>query len=261
MPSRKLTGIIIRHMDLGELDRLYTIFTREEGVVECVARSVRKINSKLGSRLESFNLLDFQVAQNRGKWPIVISIDNCQMNGSGKDTFALFSLLCAAAEVTLFGYQKQDVDIDGFDLFKEAIGIIKADGNQYHLFAYTAKLLVHLGYIASPLQCARCNTHETSIRYFSAGALYCNKCGGGSCVLSQDSCRLLAYLLEHGLNEIDPWTDIKLTSSTNHHVEIIRNEVANTLKRLCEYHLEKRLKAWDLIQYTKQKAHGIASLA
>lgn len=52
MGTYQLTGIIIRHQDAREVDRLITVYSQEQGMVTLRARGTRKISSKLAGSLE-----------------------------------------------------------------------------------------------------------------------------------------------------------------------------------------------------------------
>ncbi len=53
------TGFVIRRVNLGEADRFVTIFTKNNGKVEVLAKGVRKITSKRSSHIELLNLVRF----------------------------------------------------------------------------------------------------------------------------------------------------------------------------------------------------------
>ena len=55
----KATGIIIGKKDLGEADKILTVFTREYGKLHLVARGSRKLSSKRVGTLELFNYIRF----------------------------------------------------------------------------------------------------------------------------------------------------------------------------------------------------------
>lgn len=70
----KYTGIVLNKRDIGETDRLYNIYTLEQGKTTTIARGVRKSKSKLAGKLENFYLIDFTVMKNRGMGNIASSI-------------------------------------------------------------------------------------------------------------------------------------------------------------------------------------------
>jgi len=70
----RYTGIILNKRNIGETDRMYTIFTREGGKIRTLAKGVRKPHAKLASSLETLTLADITVVKNRGTGKIAGSI-------------------------------------------------------------------------------------------------------------------------------------------------------------------------------------------
>ena len=62
----RFTGIMLRKREVGETDRFYTFFTREQGKVTAIAKGVRKGEAKLASSLETATLAEIMVARTRG---------------------------------------------------------------------------------------------------------------------------------------------------------------------------------------------------
>lgn len=66
MSSTYLTdGVVLARRDWREYDRLITLYTEKYGKVETVARSVRKITSKLAGNLEPMTYARFMLARGR----------------------------------------------------------------------------------------------------------------------------------------------------------------------------------------------------
>src|SRR3990172_809361 len=65
MATYKTKGIILKRTNLGEADRIITIYTEKHGKVKAVAKGVRKTLSKLAGHLELFCLTDFIIAEGR----------------------------------------------------------------------------------------------------------------------------------------------------------------------------------------------------
>ena len=61
----KTRGLIIKRRNLGELDRLITVYTENYGKLLLRARSVRKSESKLKGHLELFLCSDLIIAQGK----------------------------------------------------------------------------------------------------------------------------------------------------------------------------------------------------
>lgn len=59
-------GLVIKKEDRGEADQLFTVYTKDFGKVEILARSVRKISSKLRAGAEIFYLSELEFIQGKG---------------------------------------------------------------------------------------------------------------------------------------------------------------------------------------------------
>ena len=68
--SFRAEGIVLKHNDYGEADRLLTIYTRQRGKVRPLAKGVRKVRSRKGGHLEPFTRVSLQLAVGRN-WYIV----------------------------------------------------------------------------------------------------------------------------------------------------------------------------------------------
>ena len=58
-------GFILKKVDFGEFDRIFTIFTKEFGKLEILAKAIRKIGSKLRGGMELFYLSDIEFIQGK----------------------------------------------------------------------------------------------------------------------------------------------------------------------------------------------------
>src|SRR3977135_3661244 len=58
MSSYRDSAVVLRKLDYGESDRIYTLLTREHGKVGALARGVRRPTSRLAAALPLFSLVD-----------------------------------------------------------------------------------------------------------------------------------------------------------------------------------------------------------
>jgi DNA repair protein RecO (recombination protein O) len=65
MPAYKTKAISLRARPFAEADKLVTLFTREHGKIRAVARSARRIPSRLGGRVEALTYSDLLIARGR----------------------------------------------------------------------------------------------------------------------------------------------------------------------------------------------------
>src|SRR4051794_30135593 len=54
MPSYNATSLVVHRLDLGEHDRILTLFTREKGKVSAIAKGSRRAASRLSGATELF---------------------------------------------------------------------------------------------------------------------------------------------------------------------------------------------------------------
>lgn len=78
MRSYKTTGVVIRRRNIGESDRLLTVFTKHHGKITIKATGVRKISSRRSGHIELLNLVSMSLYKGRSMSTLteVETIDN-----------------------------------------------------------------------------------------------------------------------------------------------------------------------------------------
>jgi len=66
--------VVLRKLDYGEADRIFTFLTREHGKVGAIAKGVRRQESKLGPSLELYGHVDLLLAKGRGELDVVAQV-------------------------------------------------------------------------------------------------------------------------------------------------------------------------------------------
>src|ERR1700724_4435271 len=64
-------AVVLRKLDYGEADRIFTLLTRTHGKVGAIAKGVRRQESKLGPSLELYGHVDVLLAKGRGDLDVV----------------------------------------------------------------------------------------------------------------------------------------------------------------------------------------------
>ncbi|MDQ6876570.1 MAG: DNA repair protein RecO [Candidatus Dormibacteraeota bacterium] len=65
---------MLRKLDYGEADRIFTLLTRSHGKVGAIAKGVRRQESKLGPSLELYGHIDVLLAKGRGELDVVAQV-------------------------------------------------------------------------------------------------------------------------------------------------------------------------------------------
>ena len=63
--SYKTEGIVLKRTNIGEADKIITLFTKHSGKLRLVAKGVRKTKSRKAGSLEPFNQVQLQIAKGR----------------------------------------------------------------------------------------------------------------------------------------------------------------------------------------------------
>src|SRR5260370_4019245 len=67
-------AVVLRKLDYGEADRIFTLLTRTHGKVGAIAKGVRRPTSKLGPSLELYGHVDVLLAKGRGELDVVAQV-------------------------------------------------------------------------------------------------------------------------------------------------------------------------------------------
>lgn len=174
----KTKGIILKHLNFGESDKLVTILTESHGKIIATARGLRKLHSKLAGHLEPLCLSDLVLAR-----------------GQKLDT------IIGAVLINDFPIIKKDFSQtkEAFHIFELIDLLIKEDDPSEKIFELALTFLRNLSKIPNPLlreyfklnllqelghcpefnACVKCRSKlRPAINYFSLGlgGILCKNC-------------------------------------------------------------------------------------
>lgn len=72
--SLKTEAIVLRHSEMGEADRLLTLFSRNAGLIRAVAKGARRIHSKKAGHLEPFTRVNLMLARSHELWIVTQAV-------------------------------------------------------------------------------------------------------------------------------------------------------------------------------------------
>lgn len=81
-------GIILGKKDFGEADRMFSIYTKEFGMISVIAQGVRHLKSKLRYNLDIFVLGNFSLVRGRDIWRITDAEEIKKINNDNLDKFS-----------------------------------------------------------------------------------------------------------------------------------------------------------------------------
>ncbi|MFA6184345.1 MAG: DNA repair protein RecO [Parcubacteria group bacterium] len=210
----KYTGIILNKKDIGETDRIYNVYTLEQGKISAIARGVRKSKSKLAGHLENYYLVDLTIMRNRGMGNISSSIVENNFKKIRNDFDSLEKVFkVAKAFNRLINDQEKDADI--FFLFVDYLEALdkisdSLDEIQKNLITqgFVFKLLDCLGYKIELNKCVKCEKKLSRSRNFfeyNLGGAVCGDCakeGANILPISNNSIKIIRIFFQNKISNL-----------------------------------------------------------
>jgi DNA repair protein RecO (recombination protein O) len=169
MAFKKTEAIVIKTVNLREADRIITFFSRDYGKMQGIAKSVRKIKSRYGGKLELFtrvNVILFQKLETmqsngfHGPHPL-LPITQVDVVESFLQLKTDFNRIVGASYIAEFlnrVFEEYDNTHKGvYPLVCETFQTLCVAKNIRNILpAFEVKLLTHLGYTPVLDRCAAC---------------------------------------------------------------------------------------------------------
>jgi DNA repair protein RecO (recombination protein O) len=182
----KYDGIILSKKDVGEADRIYTIFTLEAGKIRVLGKGVRRPNAKLAGHLEPLTRAEIFVAKGKGMGKITGSIVTDNFAGSKADLDSLGNIFYSFGILEKV-ISEQEEDQAVFYLLQKYLQVVekisgrKSDKDKKDILAlgFLFKLLAEAGYRFEVEKCVICGEKlKPEKNYFSAslGGVLCGNC-------------------------------------------------------------------------------------
>ncbi len=171
------TAITLGKRDIGETDRLYTLYTREAGKIKAYARGVRKSGARLVASLEDLSLLSTIVMRSRGTGNIKSAIVERSYIMPIKDDLGVLQRAVEGARVfdRLVGMEEPDPIM--FDLFVSYLE--RLSGSEHVCVGFWIQVLSHLGHTLQVRNCILCGEkvkEEQLLIDVDAGGVLCERC-------------------------------------------------------------------------------------
>ena len=173
-------GLVIKEMNVGESDRLVTLFTRDYGILKAFAPGAKSIKSKKGAAtsLLTYSNITFVKKKETLRITEASPITLFWKFGGDFELLALSQYFCELAYE--FG-QNGSADKEMLRLFLNSLHFINKEGRYPPLIkAITElRLAVLSGYSPNLIACENCGKFEDDLMHFciSDGSLTCRECG------------------------------------------------------------------------------------
>lgn len=244
--SLRIEGVVLKYKEWGETDRLLTLFTRELGKVQAIAKGVRKPRSRKAGHLEPFTRANMLLARGRDLYILTqaetietyLTIKNDLVNlGYG---FYMIELL------SNFTYEEGENRALYRLLVNTLTRLNQGDDPNILTHYFEIRLLDLAGFRPHLFSCANCEREIVAEnQYFSAlqGGVLCPKCGhlaAEAQPISKNALRYLRHFQRSDYKEalrarIQPKIEIEIETLMHFYITYILEKGLNTpsfLKRM-----------------------------
>lgn len=167
-------------MDLGEADRIVTLYSRDVGKIRAVARGVRRTTSRSAGHLEPFTLSDVMFAVGR-ELDVISQADTLESFRQVREDLRLTTHAYYLAEVVDLLTEDRMENRAVFDALVEGLRELADNADsRLVLIIFHLRLLEALGYRPELRECVACRaTIEPDRNQFSpqVGGVLCPDCG------------------------------------------------------------------------------------
>jgi DNA repair protein RecO (recombination protein O) len=243
-------AVILRRHDLGEADRILTLYTRDYGKIKAVAKGVRKPQSHKAGYVELFTLTDVLIARGRSL-DVLSQVETLESFLPLRKDLVRTTYASHFAELIDAFTEEGDESRLLFRLLRDGLGWLCATGN-LPLTAryYELRLLDLAGYRPELFSCVLCGKKiKPQAQFYSPfdGGVVCPACGHDlprARPISLNALKVLRYMQRQPYEVVE-----KLTLSSG-----VQAECERILHATLTHHLERRLKSTVFLKRLRREA-------
>jgi DNA repair protein RecO (recombination protein O) len=242
---------VLRKLDYGEADRIFTLLTRTHGKVGAIAKGVRRPESKLGPSLELYGHVDVLLAKGRGDLDVVAQVQ--RMPG-----LRIAGDLNVTSHAALIAELAERVcedrhPVDGvYELAVMALDELARETDPRRASAYFMMAALDLlGYAPQLAACASCDRPlkpQPSAFSAEAGGFLCDQCALPSMSLVPLAAIKVLRLMAAG--DLETYRRLKLDMA-------LMAAIEGVLTTQLEHHLDRRLKSLAFLRSLSPPGRGL----
>ena len=173
-------AVILKRMDLGEADRIVTLFSRDEGKIRAVAKGVRRTTSRAAGHLEPFTLSDVLFAVGR-ELDVISQCDTLESFREIRESLELTTHAFYLTELVDLLTEDRSENRVVYDILVDSLHhLTRSTEARLVLVTFHLKLLDAIGYRPELRECVSCRIEiQPERNHFSAlmGGVLCPACG------------------------------------------------------------------------------------
>ena len=197
-------GFVLKRMDLGEADRILTLYTREHGKLRAVAKGVRKTTSRSAGHLEPFILSDLALAVGK-ELDVISQAETKNAFREVREDLILTTHAYYLAELTDLLTDDRLENREVFDALVDGLtALAERQDARLVIISFQLRVLDALGYRPELRECVSCRaTIQPGKNQFSAllGGVVCPGCGPNELSarpIGTEALKLVRYLQQSG---------------------------------------------------------------
>ncbi|HQD71318.1 MAG: DNA repair protein RecO [Limnochordia bacterium] len=233
-------GVILRTRNLGEADKIVTVYTNTRGKVAAVARGARRTRNRLLSVTQVFTCGRYLMFE--GKSLDTLSqgeiIHSFQAIRDDLEKMASAMYVCELVDVFV---EEEEANKETFDLLLNTLRLIEAGEGKFALRVFELKFMQQLGYQPQLDQCVNCGGPvEEQILFSRVGGMVCGACRhkvNPIHVISKGTSALINRILEWDLSRLT------ILHPSNQSLE----ELEACMRSYIDYRLDKPMRSLEFI--------------
>jgi DNA repair protein RecO (recombination protein O) len=240
---------VLRKLDYGEADRIFTFLTRTHGKVGAIAKGVRRPESKLGPSLELYSHVDLLLAKGRGELDVVAQVE--RMPGlriaGDVERMSHAALIAELAERVC----EDRHPVDGvYELTVMALDELARETDPRRASAYFLMAALDLlGYAPQLGSCASCDrplSARPAAFSAAAGGFLCDQCALPA--MHEVPLATIKVLRLMAAGDLETYRRLKLAPE-------LMDSIEGVLTTQLEHHLDRRLKSLQFLHQMRGYEH------
>ncbi len=172
-------GLVIKEMEVGESDRLVTLFTRENGILKAFASGAKNIKSKKGAATSLLTYSSFTILDKKGTLRIYEATPEASFFTMGTD-IEILTLSQYFCELALMFGENDNPNEELLRLILNSLHFLTKEKRYPPLIKAITELRIAAlcGYMPNLIACKNCGKFEDNIMYFNLeeGSISCGEC-------------------------------------------------------------------------------------
>lgn len=241
----RLTAIVLKRRDMGEADRLLTVFTRDRGKLTLLAKGVRRQASRKAGHIEPFTCTDLLIAKGKSL-DLITQAETVAAHRLLREDLWRSSWAYYVAELVDAFTQEADPNALLFDLLSDTLDRLDSAATNPALIVryYELHALALAGYQPQLFRCVQCSEllkPEVNFLSVARGGCLCPQHGAHhpeTIALPLPVLKVLRFLQSRAWEEV---AALQISPETAAQVESV-------LARYIVYHLEHAVRSAGFLE-------------